>query len=67
MADSDKTGSGVQNFYRGLKAEFRKIVWPGKELLAKQTVSVLVVSILLGFVIALLDLGFQLGLTRLFQ
>lgn len=67
MAESDKTNSKIQEFYKGLKAEFRKIVWPTRDLLVKQTVSVLTISIFLGVVIALFDWGFQWGLTRLFQ
>lgn len=67
MAESDKTNSRLQEFQRGLKSEFHKIVWPTRELLIKQTVSVLAVSVFLGVVISLLDWGFQWGLTRLFQ
>ena len=67
MAESDKTNSKIQEFYKGLKAEFRKIVWPTQETLTKQTISVVSVSVFLGLVIALFDLAFQLGLTRLFQ
>lgn len=67
MAESEKTNSKIREFQKGLKAEFHKIVWPTGELLAKQTVSVLAVSIFLGAVIALLDWGFQWGLTSLFN
>lgn len=67
MAESDKTNSKIQEFHKGLKAEFRKIVWPTQETLTKQTISVVSVSVFLGLVIALFDWVFQLGLTRLFQ
>lgn len=67
MAESDKTNSKVQEFYTGLKAEFRKIVWPTQEALTKRTISVVSVSVVLGLVIALLDMGFRSGLTRVFQ
>ena len=51
----------------GLKAEFRKIVWPTQEVLAKQTAAVVAVSLVLGTIIAVLDWAFRLGLTRVFQ
>ena len=46
-------------FFRGVKAEFRKITWPDKELLLKQSVAVVAISIVLGAVIAVLDLVLQ--------
>lgn len=45
----------------GLKAEFRKIIWPTKEQLAKETTAVVVVSVILGLIIALLDFIIQYG------
>ena len=45
----------VKSFFKGFKAEFKKIVWPDQETVVKQTVSVTVISILLGAVIAILD------------
>jgi len=47
--------SGVFHKYR---AEFRKIVWPSKETLAKHTVTVVIVSAIFGACIALYDGGF---------
>jgi len=66
MAESEKSKSKIQEFYNGLKAEFKKIVWPTQEKLTKQTIAVVSVSLVLGLVIALLDWVFQLGLTRVF-
>ena len=39
----------------GLKAEFKKIIWPSKQSLARQTVAVIAVSVVLGLFIALMD------------
>jgi preprotein translocase subunit SecE len=65
MADSEKQGSKIGSWFsesfKGLKAEFRKIVWPTREELLKQTIAVVVVSVVLGLVIAALDWAFQLG------
>ena len=49
-------------FFKGVSNEFKKIVWPSKEVLAKETVAVIIVSVILGAIIALLDWLFQLGL-----
>ena len=46
-------------FFKGVKAEFRKIIWPDRDTLLKQLAAVLVVTVLLGVVIALIDFGFQ--------
>ena len=68
MADSDKTNTNkVQELSKGLKAEFRKIVWPTQETLTKQTVAVVSISVVLGLLISVLDWVFQLGLTALFR
>ena len=45
----------------GLKAEFKKIIWPDQKSLVKQTGAVVAVSIVLGVMIALLDFIFQYG------
>ncbi len=41
--------------YAGLKAEFKKIVWPDKKSLTKETTAVVIVSVILGLIIALMD------------
>ncbi len=49
------------NWFTGLKAEFRKIIWPTKEQLAKETTAVVIASVILGLVIAMLDFFIQYG------
>ncbi|MBD5556504.1 MAG: preprotein translocase subunit SecE [Roseburia sp.] len=44
-----------QSWFNGLSAEFKKIIWPEKKSLARQTTAVVAVSVVLGLVIALLD------------
>jgi preprotein translocase subunit SecE len=46
----------------GLKAEFRKIIWPTRQDVEKETGAVLVVSIILGAIIALIDFLAQHGI-----
>jgi len=52
-------------FIKGLKAEFRKIIWPTKDDLVKQTTAVVVVTIILGIVIAIIDYALQIGIDKL--
>lgn len=45
-----------------IKAEFKKVVWPDKTSAAKQTVAVVVISVVLGVIIAILDFIFKYGI-----
>ena len=54
-----------KSWFKGLKAEFRKIIWPDKETLAKQTAAVVSVSGVLGAIIAVIDFLVQKGVDLL--
>ncbi len=51
--------SKVIRYFKGVKAEFRKIIWPDRDTMLKQLAAVLIVTVILGALIALLDFGFQ--------
>lgn len=51
------------SFFKGLKAEFKKIVWPDQETVTKQTITVVAVSVALGLIIAILDFVIKWGLS----
>lgn len=58
MAETAKKrsfGEKVSAFFGGVKAEYSKIVFPNQETLRKQTVAVLIVSVLIGAIIFALD------------
>lgn len=57
---SDKTSRGA-NFFKGVKAEFKKIAWPDRDSLLKQSVAVVCISVVLGAVIAVLDFLMKYG------
>ncbi len=62
MAESAKTEKTVKpSFFKGIKAEFKKISWPDKDLLLKQSVAVAFASIVLGAIIAVLDFFIKYG------
>ena len=50
-----------KSWFSGLKAEFKKIIWPNKQSLARQTVAVISASVVLGILIALMDYIIQYG------
>ena len=54
-----------KSWFKGLKAEFRKIIWPDTETLAKQTAAVVSVSVVLGAIIAVIDFLVQNGVDLL--
>lgn len=62
MADSaKKEKSSKPGFFKGVQAEYRKITWPDRESLLKQSVAVVCISVVLGVVIAVLDFVIQYG------
>lgn len=63
---AEKTEKGLKkSWFDGLKAEFRKIIWPDRNSLLKETGAVVAVSIVLGMIIAILDFIFQYGVNIL--
>ena len=62
MADSAKNEKAAKpSFWKGVKAEFKKISWPDKDALLKQSIAVVCISIVLGAIIAVLDFLMQYG------
>ena len=62
MAENTKTQK--KNWFKGLQAEFKKVVWPDKKTLARQTTAVVAVSVVLGAVIAVIDVILRYGILR---
>lgn len=52
-----------RSFFKGLKSEFAKIVWPDKETVTKQSIAVISSAIALGLIIGILDLIIKFGLS----
>lgn len=63
--NTSRKHSGLGDFWKGLKAEFKKIVWPDRTTLLKQTITVTAVSVVLGLLIALIDTVAQYGVNFL--
>ena len=62
MSETTVEKAKKKNWFKGLKAEFKKIIWPDKKTLAKQTVAVTVCSLILGAIIAIVDALLQYGI-----
>lgn len=54
-----------KGYWSGLKAEFKRIVWPDKDSVIKESVAVIVTTVILGIVIAVLDWAIQIGLDHI--
>lgn len=51
-----------KSWFKGLKAEFKKIIWPDRKSLTKETIAVVFVSVLLGVIIAIVDFVARIGI-----
>ncbi len=65
MGENNNGNSKIGNWFNGLKAEFQKIVWLDRKSLGRQTLAVIIVSVILGVIIAILDFGIQHGVDLL--
>ena len=62
MEETEKVEKAPKkSWFTGLKAEFKKIIWPDKKSLGRQTTAVVAVSVVLGLIIALMDYIIQYG------
>ncbi len=59
MTNATTEKAPKRSWFKGIKSEFKKIVWPDKEYLGKQAVAVISVTIALGIVIYVLDFAIQ--------
>lgn len=66
MSEESKKTNRLAGWVKGLKAEFRKIVWPTRETITKETTAVLFVSVLLGVLITIIDLIVRTGFEFIF-
>jgi len=67
MSDAVKEKKQKKSWFKGLKAEYKKIIWPDRKTLTKETVAVLVVSVLLGVIISVVDLLSRFGIEFLMK
>lgn len=56
MAEVEKKGK-TGNFFKGVKAEMRKVIWPSKKDLVNYTLVVIGISVAVAILVYLIDLG----------
>ena len=61
MGENNTEKAPKTSWFSGLKAEFGKIIWPDRKSLTRQTIAVVIVSVILGLIIAVLDLFIRYG------
>jgi len=61
MSEKDTTVKKT-SWWQGVKAEFKKIIWPDKSTLTKETGAVVVVTVILSVIIMLIDFVVKHGL-----
>lgn len=62
---ADTQNKPKRNFFKGVKSEFKKITWPTKDDVLKQTLVVTVITVVVAALIAAIDLGVQYGINFL--
>ena len=69
MSEDSKKVNSVEKkgFFKGLKTEFNKIMWPDRPTVINKSLAVVVATAVLAIVIAILDYLIGLGLTGLTQ
>ncbi len=65
MGETNTEKASKTSWFTGLKAEFNKIIWPDKKSLSRQTAAVVAVSVVLGLIIAVLDVIIRFGVDNL--
>ncbi|EOT23569.1 preprotein translocase subunit SecE [Lachnospiraceae bacterium KK002] len=61
MGETNTEKASKTSWFTGLKAEFNKIIWPDKKSLGRQTAAVVAASVVLGLIIAVLDVFIKYG------
>ena len=56
-----------KSLFKGLKAEYKKIIWPDKKSLTKQTIAVVATSVALGIIIKILDVIMTYGIDAIMK
>ena len=60
-ANTTQEKAPKKSWFKGLKSEFKKISWPDKETLVKESAAVIIITVILGIVIALVDMAVNSG------
>lgn len=56
-----------KSWFQGLQSEFKKIVWTDRNTLVKQTVAVVVITVILAVIISVMDAAILEGINLLLK
>lgn len=62
MSENKEATAKKVSWWQGIKSEFKKIVWPDKRSLVRETIAVFVITILLAIIIMLIDYVVKIGI-----
>lgn len=67
MQEKSKSAEKKQkkSWFQGLQSEFKKIIWTDRKTLVKQTIVVLIVTVILCVLIGIMDAGILEGINLL--
>ena len=51
----------LPSFFKGVKTEFKKIIWPDRNSTIRQSVAVVAISVVVGVLIAIIDYVAKFG------
>lgn len=61
------TKDKMTTYFKGVKAELRKVIWPSKKELINYTGIVILLSVLIAVVVYVLDLGIHYALSLIIK
>ena len=62
MGETVKEKKQKKSWFKGLKAEFAKIIWPDQKTLTKESAAVVISSVVIGVIISIVDLVVRFGI-----
>lgn len=66
MSEAASNQKVKKSWFKSLKSEFKKIIWPDKMTVARQTTTVVVISVALGVIIKVVDMLVQASFSLIF-
>ena len=55
----EESKGSISGFFKDVKTEFKKIIWPDRDTLGRQLLAVVCVTVVMGVLIAVIDFGAQ--------
>ncbi len=66
-AQKKKSGNRIVRFFKEVKSEMKKVVWPSRKQVVKNTLIVIAAVLIIGIIIFALDTAFGFGLDKLIK